>query len=285
MMVPRVTVFVLVISGASFDHLFGQGGSLVTATERLRVTAPGLVGGPASERQGRDRPGPLLRLAGPGDSTLDAPLLAANLPAPSVALARTGPLSAAGAQQNDTTTKELCFRGRPLPYCRWFILTEVGYSVRLATTSDLGDVRVGRISVELGGMRNLGTHSALGATLFFLGLDADESRAGVRARYRRWLEREFSTEVAAGILLEANDVPSGSAFDEGSDVRGFSGQVSFDYRNILALSTQVDIVDAQRSTQVDWFVGARAGSGVGAAGAVALAAVTLIGIFVALGSF
>jgi len=49
--------------------------------------------------------------------------------------------------------KALCFRGRPLPQCRAFWLTEFGLS--------LPD---GPFGWELGGMRNVGKRSAVGGT-------------------------------------------------------------------------------------------------------------------------
>ena|SRR2546426_6671842 len=51
--------------------------------------------------------------------------------------------------------KALCFRGRPLPQCRAFWLTEFGLS--------LPD---GPFGWELGGMRNVGKRSAVGGTLY-----------------------------------------------------------------------------------------------------------------------
>lgn len=62
-------------------------------------------------------------------------------------------------------------------------------------------------SVNLGLMRNLTPRTALGAALLFSDLDADESRAGVWVRYRRWLSSTTGLEGAVGLLVEANDVP------------------------------------------------------------------------------
>jgi hypothetical protein len=129
---------------------------------------------------------------------------------------------------------------------------------------------------ELGAAWNVTDHSAVGATLFFAGLDADESRAGVRARYRYWLGSVMSLEVAAGLLLEANDVPLGVS--NARTLRGWSGQVSFGFRDIIGVHARVDAAKGSSRTLVDWFAGVQTGSGIGKAGILALAAIALGGI-------
>ena len=125
-------------------------------------------------------------------------------------------------------------------------------------------------------MRNLRARWAVGATLSFLDLDADESRAVVRARLRRWLSPAVTAELAPGVILEANDVQSD--YRVALALPGWSIQANLGYRDIALLSAQVDVVRAGPETVVDLFAGVRAGSGTGAAGIIVLSVVTIIGI-------
>ena len=79
----------------------------------------------------------------------------------------------------------LCWRARPAPRCRWFLVTEFGVS------SHSGLV------VEYGLMANLGRRSGFGGA-GTLGEDESFRRAGLTARYRRWLNPRLALEAGAG---------------------------------------------------------------------------------------
>ncbi len=188
-----------------------------------------------------------------------------------------GPTSAHAAQATDTV---VCFRGQPMPRCDWFFITEFGVIARLAGSEPDLPPLTSRQKVtavwELGAMRNLTPSSAFGATLFFANPDADESRAAVRLRYRRWLKSGFALHVAPGLLVEANDVASDFRF--APKLPGFSGQVGVTWRDRVTASTGIDVVKAGPQTIADWTMSVRAGAGAGAVGLLAIAALTVIGI-------
>ncbi|MCC7053028.1 MAG: hypothetical protein IT355_07140 [Gemmatimonadaceae bacterium] len=128
--------------------------------------------------------------------------LAAGAPGP---LAAQSAAAAAGKPPRLT-----CFRGQPLPACRRFVLTELGFLRNVATTSRPavgydGTVYPGlrdedhasEILVELGMMANRGPNHAIGGALV-LGPDV-----GAKVRYRRWLDTSgLAVDVGAGIVRE-----------------------------------------------------------------------------------
>lgn len=152
----------------------------------------------------------------------------------------------------------VCFRGRPLPQCRAFWLTEFGLS--------LPD---GPFGWELGGMRNVGTRSAVGGTLY---LRVDGGTAyGVKPRFRRWLSPVVALDVSPGIIIMAG---------AGKSV-GFAGHVGVSLADLLALSIQAETAppDFERGKRIKWSGGVRLGAGpgtiTGLAGFVLLAAYAL----------
>jgi len=152
----------------------------------------------------------------------------------------------------------VCFRGRPLPQCRAFWLTEFGLS--------LPD---GPFVWELGGMRNVGTHSAVGGTLY---LRVDGGTAyGVKPRFRRWLSPVVALDVSPGIIILAGARSS----------VGFAGHVGASLADLLALSIQAETVqpDFTGGKTIKWSGGARLGAAPGAitgiAGLALLAAYVL----------
>src|SRR5678816_3906450 len=70
-----------------------------------------------------------------------------------------------GADQT-TVKHDVCWRGRPLPDCRFFILTEFGVYVRLDDdpTRQSGDR--GFITLDVGPMRNRTPKDAVGGTVY-----------------------------------------------------------------------------------------------------------------------
>jgi hypothetical protein len=98
----------------------------------------------------------------------------------------------------------LYFRGRPLPKCRNFLITELGFR-RIISGRDPGASGAG-MSVDLGLMRNVSPGSAGGLCLYHGAYDEGTS-TGFRARYRYWRPdhsgrpRSASVELGAGLLV------------------------------------------------------------------------------------
>src|SRR5207249_7423776 len=136
----------------------------------------------------------------------------------------------------------LCFRGRPLPQCRAFWLTEFGLI--------LPD---GPLVWELGAMRNVGTRSAVGGSVY-LRIDGGTAY-GVKPRLRRWLSPVVAVDVSPGIIILAG---------AGNSV-GFAGHVGLSFRDLVALTVQAETVppDFAGGKRVKWFGGGRLGAGLG----------------------
>jgi hypothetical protein len=152
-----------------------------------------------------------------------------------------------------------CFRGRPLPTCRTFWVTESGIAKRAS-----GDILA---TAELGLMRNRSDRTALGATaVFALGdqlTGSTDVMFGVKARYRRWLSPTTSVEVAPGALF----VPERRKV-------ALTAHAAFNLSDYAAVTAQV----LGGGNDVGVYVGVKAGSYPGVVGAIA-APLVVLGLF------
>lgn len=112
-----------------------------------------------------------------------------------------------------------CWRGQPLPACQRFVLTEIGFLRRVATTGrpvldpngapypGLRDEDYdNELLVELGVMQNRGPKHAIGGVLV-LG-----PNVGAKARYRRWLDTSgVALDLGAGIVRDSRYLSSGAS--------------------------------------------------------------------------
>ena len=181
------------------------------------------------------------------------------------------------AEQDSTDThRTFCLNGAPRAECGGFLITEIGASTRIV--SNLASDSKTSLSWELGAMWNVTNRHSLGAALYFRDLDADEARAGIRGRYRYWLDHRWSAELGAGVIIEANDVGATSAF-ESDRILGFSGLARMSFRDYIGVGLEVESIDIRGlRRQTDWFAAARVGSRPGRIGMVALVIITVIAI-------
>ncbi len=171
-------------------------------------------------------------------------------------VAAIGPVLIAGSSQAqpapaDSPSVALCFRGRPLPTCRSFLLTEFGGGFRLR----YGPYRYTAplFSYEVGWVRNLDRQWAFGGSAF--GEGADEGAVlGLRPRVRYWASPSVSVDIAPGAALFNRHL-------------AFSGAVALGVADRFALTTTVHILPATpalltegHATQYTWYGGARFGS-------------------------
>jgi hypothetical protein len=108
-----------------------------------------------------------------------------------------------------------CWRGRPLPHCRAFLLFEFSAPRFLTGTKlDMSVAQQGngysryeqglvsQFVFDLGAMRNISDRDAVGGTVM-VGMIVDnpgrEFVTGATARYRRWLTPVVSADAAAGV--------------------------------------------------------------------------------------
>jgi hypothetical protein len=110
------------------------------------------------------------------------------------ALLATAPLASVLAQASRRSAADPCFRARPAPDCRVFFTTNAGGYVTPSRTNGGSSFRA---IVDWGVMVNASPGHAIGASWFLTG-DEDELTTGPVIRYRRWLTRDRSLEVALG---------------------------------------------------------------------------------------
>jgi len=120
------------------------------------------------------------------------------------------------------TPKALCFRGRPLPNCRSFLLTEFD----LALTE-------GSVRWEIGAMHNIGSRSAVGGSLLLRGAENDSSAFGAKIRFRHWLSRVVALDVSSGILVAGRGTAPGFAGHVGLEGDAFATALLDHRRGLL----------------------------------------------------
>lgn len=173
-----------------------------------------------------------------------------------------------------SATSAGCFLPRPLPRCRSFVVTEVGYFASVLGTPADNPYAGGRraldshVSWELGYMRNRDDGTAVGGVLL-VGGDHRGARVGAKIRGRRWLARRSTLDVGAGVVSAGVLVPEPSYAGRGV---GPTADVSLGWRDIAALSLRADAIRTSGRTSVGVYGGARLG-GVPALAATAAAAV------------
>jgi hypothetical protein len=161
-----------------------------------------------------------------------------------------------------------CFRGRPLPECKTFWITESSVLVRLDERNNQKWHQQLYYTFELGLMSNRDELLAFGGTMFLAFDDlTDDFRLGYKARFRRWLSPKTSLDLAPGILTGTK-----------TGFPGLSVSVAVIHSDRIALAGQLDMLrygDGQ-GTDFAWYGGVRFGSGVGLAMAIVGPIVALI---------
>lgn len=110
------------------------------------------------------------------------------------------------AQDSSAIGDRSCFRGRPLPACRSYWITEAGYGFRLSSVDRYTSSAPGGPflpTVALGGMRNFNTRVALGATLEAGLLGGLYLAAKPRVRF--WVSPGAALDLSPGFLLTRSD--------------------------------------------------------------------------------
>jgi len=131
-----------------------------------------------------------------------------------------------------------CFRGKPLPECQsfWIIETGAQYRFGLPETHQRWYETL-MYSYELGLMFNRSTPHAIGGALFFdyddyeNNLQRHNIQVGIRPRYRRWLVRKLSLDIAPGLILTGSKIENPV----------FSGEVMVNISDLGALTFRLDM--------------------------------------------
>ncbi len=148
----------------------------------------------------------------------------------------------------------LCFKGRPMPWCRSFLVTELGYRYRLNEPEGVSN----RTSTtwDVGWMTNRSESLALGGTVFF-GVQTSALRTvGLKPRLRRWLTGGLSVDVSAGLAFPVRDPLASPAFSA-----AFTGDVGLNLSDVWQLTGGFEIQKlAEGGTDVAWYGGGKGGS-------------------------
>ncbi len=164
-----------------------------------------------------------------------------------------------------------CLRGSALPRCQWFTFAEFAVSTRLADQNRLTDTPRFYVSGEIGALYNIGARSALGGGAFLAG-DDDGWRLGVRPRYRYWIGEAWSLDASLGVLFAGDlDLFEGTW-------PGLTAQVGVGWQDLLALTSQLEIIETTQGTWTNWYVGIQAGSYAALAAAPILWFITLLSV-------
>lgn len=171
----------------------------------------------------------------------------------------------AAAAQATPDTAAVCFAGRPLPYCRTFWLTEVGYyrsafgPQAAQPNSPPGDRQPdlnSHGSLELGLMSNRDPRTAVGGTAF-IGIGGSTLRYGLKGRYRRWISERRFAEVSGGPVRISSHWPDSPLWSSGV---GITGDVSLGWRDWVAVTARAEAVRGGGHTRGALYGGLRLGS-------------------------
>jgi hypothetical protein len=111
---------------------------------------------------------------------------------------------------------EFCWKGRPAPACRVFLVAEGSLYAPFAGSRYTRRGFEGEITRsleltwyaawEVGGMVNVDENDAVGAVVL-VGGDANGARMALKGRFRRWLGPAAALDLGAGVLRAGRSVP------------------------------------------------------------------------------
>jgi len=155
-------------------------------------------------------------------------------------------------------------RGKPWPDCKTFTITETGLVFPVASSPERPPWQRNDplFSLEFGGMRNIGSHFALGGALAVTIDGDDELRRAVaiKPRVRYWITRYVSVDVAPGLVVGINSSPT-------DDLPSFMGHVGVSLYDWVILVAQLDKNEYRSNFYLGVKLGAHAGMATGIAAA------------------
>jgi hypothetical protein len=144
---------------------------------------------------------------------------------------------------------QACFRGRPLPRCRSFWITEAEGGVSLVRpATQAGNFGGARLGIEVGWMRNLSPRTAIGGGVA-AGWDGREF-VSLRPRYRRWLTPVLALDASPGVRW----VPG--------RVEIIEARVAVSWKDLAGVWSEVD-ADLGAGSGVRWTAGIKTGAQTG----------------------
>ena len=174
-----------------------------------------------------------------------------------------GCITGLASAEGGGSTQDLCWRGRPSPECRAYVVTDLSGGLRLHPTGAY-------VRLDDGLMYNLPRRPmAVGGTVSLL-VVGNEARLGLNGRYRYWVRPALGVDVSAGASLASN---AGGA--------GYSMHSAVSYADFVG----VDLgVDGPFDEAPSWYLGAKTsayvGAGLGVIAIVGIVGVLLFAVFV-----
>ena len=178
----------------------------------------------------------------------------------------------AGAAENEHA---ICWRGKPAPECRGFVVTDFGLQRRL-DDDPTGSTDPFHASLDVGYAHNTSAHDAFGGTIY-LGTGVDHARVGVRGRFRRWLSREFAIDISPGVLIYGSE-------DNGYDYKAPGALVTagIGWKDLVGFTLEAEHARYEdpaqglnrpaRVSDTTWRAGLKLGSAPGVIGTIAIVA-------------
>lgn len=182
----------------------------------------------------------------------------------------------AGAQAAGVAEPPICFRGRPLPRCRAFWLTEMSFQRRIAGSGE-GATRDlhGHLGWELGGMVNVDSTKAFGGTVM-VGTGESGARVAVKGRARRWIDPSGGTlDLSAGAVRV---VVSPDARRAAAPGYGLTADAALGWGDFGAVTLGADVVRARGELAGAAYAGVRLGSYPALAASAVTAALVVLAI-------
>jgi hypothetical protein len=154
-----------------------------------------------------------------------------------------------------------CFRGHPLPECRTFWITEIGY-YRTTFGSDLpsaplssGAALNSHTAWDIGLMRNR-TPTRADGYVAEIGFNEGGVRIGGSRRYRFWLPSQQSLDISLGVVhLGVRPVPNRHV-----PGNGLTADVSYGWHDLAAATVRADVVRSEGHTFGAVYTGVKLGS-------------------------
>lgn len=158
-----------------------------------------------------------------------------------------------------------CFPGRPLPDCRGFLVTEIGYTYRVTGAMYGTEPQRHYLNGEIGYLRNTSPRLAIGGSLFGGALVdyAFEFRPGLKARLRYWAAPGIALDLGAGpVLGRVASSPPLQGFGTRGQL-GVTSHASLSAEDLFILVAMAEYLPSPADHDVSFYLGARLGSRVG----------------------
>jgi len=222
-----------------------------------------------------------------------APLAAAQSAAQSAATSTDSAPDAAQAPRTDP----FCWRGRPLPRCRDFVLFEMGYHARVVSTGttlqtgtptgveefETESFGTYQLTWAVGAMRNRDSVRAIGGALV-IGFADRGYVVSPQLRFRNWFGRTTSAEVGAGPVVvrlpETRPVPGGSFI--GYEERPRAGALMdarLNYADRVSGGVRLLAVPDREGMHAGAFASGNVGSGLAVTGTLIAGALVALAIY------